>query len=410
VPSLLGADGTLDRPAPRRREGEDKRRFLFTVPPLAAHVAPTVALGTELARRGHMVAWAGHRMTLERMLRRGSQIFTAEDEAIAARLDEARPEWLGLRGPASLRFLWEELIVPLGHAMLPGVRAAVRRYHPDVVISDQHVLAGPVAARLADVAWATSAPTSAEFARPLAALPRAEDWVRELIGDFQSGHGIDDPLDPRFSDHLVLAFTTGGLIGDASGFPDHFAFVGPVKPKPVGGDFPWPWLDEGGGLPVVLVSLGETDGPAGERFCRVAAEAVRDLDVRAVIVAPPAAVPDPPPNVLVRERVPQSALLKRVSAVVGLGDHASVCEALSGGLPLVIAPVRGDQPVVARQVAEAGAGVAVRYGRVQPGELRSALGAVLNEPGFGEAAARLAASFDAAGGAAEAADRLEKLT
>jgi hypothetical protein len=147
VPSLLDADGTISRPAPARREGGDRRRFLFTVPPLAAHVTPTVAVGTELARRGHKVAWAGQRAVLERLLRRGSLIFTAEDEAFTPRLDEAREEWFALRGPDSLRYLWGELIVPLGHAMLPGVRSAVKRFHPDVVISDQHVLAGPVAAR-----------------------------------------------------------------------------------------------------------------------------------------------------------------------------------------------------------------------------------------------------------------------
>ncbi|WP_395106121.1 glycosyltransferase [Actinomadura sp. SCN-SB] len=409
VPSLLGEDGTLKRPTPPRREGDDRRRFLFTVPPLPGHVAPTVAVGAELARRGHKVAWAGHRATLERLLRRGSMIFTAEDDALGPRLERARREWLGLRGPAALRFLWEELIVPLGEATLPGARSAIKRFHPDVVVSDQHALAGAVAARSAGLPWATSAVTSAEFARPLAALPRVEEWVRDVIGDFQAGHGIGDPLDPRFSDHLVLAFTTGGLIGDTSVFPDHFAFVGPVRAKPSGGDFPWPWLDEGGDRPVVLVDLGETDGPAGERFCRTAAEAVRGLDARAVVVAPPRAVPEPPGNVLVRERVPRSALLKRASAVVTLGDHGLVCEALADGVPLVVAPVRADQPVVAGQVAGAGAGVTVRYGRVRTGELRSALGAVLDDPGFADAAARVGASFTAAGGAAEAADRLEKL-
>ena len=35
-------------------------RFLIVVPPLAGHVNPTVAVGRELQRRGHEVAWAGH--------------------------------------------------------------------------------------------------------------------------------------------------------------------------------------------------------------------------------------------------------------------------------------------------------------------------------------------------------------
>jgi UDP:flavonoid glycosyltransferase YjiC (YdhE family) len=98
-----------------------------------------------------------------------------------------------------------------------------------------------------------------------------------------------------------------------------------------------------------------------------------------------------------------------MSAVVCHGDHATVCEALAHDLPLVLAPVRADQPVVARQVEDAGAGVTVRYGRVRADELRSALSAVLGDPAHREAAARVNASFAAAGGVTEAADRLEKI-
>jgi MGT family glycosyltransferase len=408
VPPLLGPDGPAARPA--RKSGSERRRFLFAVPPLTGHVNPTVGVASELARRGHKVAWVGQRAFLEPLLRRGSQIFTAEDEAFAARLEQARREWLGLHGAAALRFLWEEFIVPLGHAMVPGVEAAAKRFRPHVIVSDQQVLAAPVVARRRGIPWATSATTSAEFTRPLAGMPLVEEWVRELIGDFQLDHGIEDLIDLRFSDHLVLAFSTSALIGDTSFFPDHFAFVGPALRRPSAGDFPWAWLDEGGGRPAVLVSLGTIDGPAGERFFRVAADAVRDLDVRAVFVAPPGTVPDPPPNVLVREHVPQLTLLKRMSAVVSHGGHNTVCEALAGGLPLVVAPIRADQPVIARQVEAAGAGITVRYGRARAGELRSALAAVLEQDAYREAAARVSESFAAAGGAAHAADRLEKLT
>ena len=33
-------------------------RILFVVPPLTGHINPTVAVGAELAARGHDVAWA----------------------------------------------------------------------------------------------------------------------------------------------------------------------------------------------------------------------------------------------------------------------------------------------------------------------------------------------------------------
>lgn len=399
VPSLLGSPGIPRAEVP-------KRRFLFAVPPLAGHVNPTVAVAAELVRRGHKVAWTGHRPVLEPLLRPGSRIFSAMDEEFGARLPELRRDWMGLRGMASLRFLWEEFAVPLGHAMMPGAGTAIDRFRPDVVVCDQLALAGPVAARLRGLPWATSATTSAEFTRPLAGTPKVEEWVRERIAGFQRDHGIDDLLDLRFSDHLVLIFSTGALIGDVSLFPGHFAFVGPALGRPPGSVFPWEWLD---GRPAVLVSLGTINGPAGRRFFEVAAEAVRPMDVQAVLVAPPGTVAGPPPNVLVREHVPQLKLLERLSAVVCHGGHNTVCESLSHGLPLVVAPIRDDQPVIARQVEAAGAGIPVRFGRVRPGELRDALAAVLAGGSHRAAAERVRASFAAAGGAAEAADRLEKL-
>ncbi|MGP4023612.1 glycosyltransferase [Actinomadura sp. 3N407] len=402
-----------------------ERRFLFAVPPLTgpvssntaatpdaavtsgATVAPTAAVAAELARRGHKVAWTGHRASLEPRLRPGSRVINAVGDDFAKRLPGLRDEWLRLRGLAALRFLWTDLLVPLGHAMMPGVGKAIDRFRPDVVVSDQFALAGPVAARHREIPWATSAATSAEFTRPLAAMPKVEEWIRDQIAAFQLDHGIDDLLDLRFSDHLVLAFSTGGLIGDTSFFPGHFAFVGPAPGRSAPRAFPWDWLD---GRPAVLVTLGAANGPSGDRFFRTTAEAVRDMDVQAILAAPPDVVADPPPNVLVRADVPQHKLLERLSAAVCQGDHDTVCAFLSQGLPLVVAPDRDDQPVIARQVEAAGAGIPVRYTRARPDELRTALGTVLTDGPHRAAAGRARDAIASAGGAAEAADRLEKLS
>ncbi|MEO6629508.1 MAG: glycosyltransferase, partial [Aquihabitans sp.] len=51
----------------------------------------------------------------------------------------------------------------------------------------------------------------------------------------------------------------------------------------------------------------------------------------------------------------------------------TVCESLAAGLPLVLAPIRDDQPVVADQVVRAGAAVRVEFNRVKAPDLRSAI-------------------------------------
>ncbi len=126
-------------------------------------------------------------------------------------------------------------------------------------------------------------------------------------------------------------------------------------------------------------------------------------------MAPDALVPDPPPNVVVRARVPQLAVLQRVQAVVTHAGHNTVCESLAAGLPLVVAPIRDDQPVVADQVVRAGAGVRVKFNRIRAADLAAAIDAALTDPGLRAAAERIGASFAAAGGAVAAADALEAL-
>ncbi|MFI1147649.1 glycosyltransferase [Streptomyces sp. NPDC020817] len=386
-------------------------RVLFTVPPLAGHVNPTVAVGAELAARGHEVAWTGPAGALARLLPAHARVLPAGDGAGDgyAALHE---RWRDLRGVGALRFLWEEALVPLGLAMVAGVTQAVHSFGPDLLVADQQALAGPVVARRLGIPWATSASTSAELTRPFADFPKVGEWVCGQISGFLSACGMPHAdWDPRFSERLVIVFSTPELVGPGVGFPAHHAFVGPAfGARPATAHFPWQRLDPERRR--VLVSLGTLNQEAGGRFYATvlgAAERLAD-DVQLVLAAPPSLVGPVPGNVLVQERVPQLELLAHLDAVVCHGGHNTVCEALAYGLPLVVAPIRDDQPIVARQVVEAGAGVRVRFGRTRAEELCDALTAVLDAPGHRRAARRIQASFAAAGGAAAAADRLEKLT
>jgi MGT family glycosyltransferase len=162
----------------------------------------------------------------------------------------------------------------------------------------------------------------------------------------------------------------------------------------------------------VLVTLGTVNPAAGQRFFATAVEAVAPLAARlqAILVAPADLVDSPPDHVLVREFVPQLDLLSHLHAVVSHAGHNTVCEALAHAVPLVVAPIRDDQPVIAGQVINAGAGVRVHFGRVGATELRTAITTVLDDPSYRTAAQRVQASFAEAGGAPTAATHLEKLT
>jgi UDP:flavonoid glycosyltransferase YjiC (YdhE family) len=377
-------------------------RFLFVVPALVGHINPTVGVATALVERGHEVAWAGREDLIRQLAGPDVTIFPCATPL------GGQARTADLKGPAAFQFLWEDYLIPLADAMAPGVRAAIGSFAPDVVVADQQAAAGGLIADSLGMRWVTSATTSAMLVDPLAGMPKVTAWLdvllAELRGRIAGGRGT---ANPQLSPYGVLAFTTRGLLGPVD-LPPQVWLVGPsAESRPATEDFPWDWLDPA--IPAVLVTLGTTNADASGAFLAAAAEAVSGMGVRAVIVDPAGELGEVGPNVLVRRHVPQLRLLERVAAVVCHAGHNTVCEALWQGVPLVVAPIRDDQPIVAGQVADAGAGVRLRFGRADAPRIAGAIGTVLTDPAYQAAAERIGRTFRAAGGSVAAAQRLETL-
>lgn len=382
------------------------KRFLVVVPPLAGHINPTIGMAHALLERGHEVAWAGVPDVIRLLVGPQARVFACA----APLLGESGQRPPEMRGAAALQFLWEQFLCPLARTMVPGVQAAVDEFAPDVLVVDQQALAGALVAERAGLPWVTSATTSAELTDPLAEMPKVAAWLHELLADLRRCFG--DPYadgDLRFSPYLTLAFTTEALVGPVRQRDGPIRFVGPsLGSRPDADDFPWSWLD--GKRPVVLVTLGTSNADAAPRFL---GECVRALlshpNRQAVIVDPGGSLGRVSEHMLVRRFAPQLRLLAHVDAVVCHAGHNTVCETLSCGLPLVVAPIRDDQPIVAKQVVDAGAGIRLRFSRATAAQIGAAVEAVLAEPKYRQAARRVEESFRAAGGAIAAAGHLEEL-
>lgn len=395
-------------------------RFLFVVPPLVGHVNPTIGLGARLAEQGHEVAWAGHGELIGRLA--GASPVTVFPCAVPGRGDGAvSGRAAELRGPAALKFLWESFLIPLAEAMIPGVEAAVEQFKPDVLVVDQQTVAGAVVAERLGIPWATSATAAAELADPLGGMPKVAAWLREMLLGLEIDFGDPNAAaseryqrtygDLRFSPRLVIAYSTEELSGRHAELADTLRYVGPsIAERPSDPEFPWHALPEPGERPIVLISVGTANVDAGRSFLRACAEAVAVRpDLFAVIADPAGAVANVPENALTAPHVPQLELLPRVSAVVCHSGQNTVCEALYHGIPLVLAPIRDDQPIVAQQAVDAGVAERIRFARAQPEQIAVALNRILTQPGYRAAAERVAASFKAAGGVDAAARYLVDL-
>ena len=374
-------------------------RFLIVTLPLAGHAHPAVAVADALSARGHEVAWCGSNAYFRPLLGPDAIVFPTGTRLFR---DQAG------HGIGALKSLWQQYVIPMARFTLPAVDRAIGEYQPDVVLVDQHALAGALAARRHGLPWGTLITGAMELTHPLAALPRVDAWIRAQLASLCRNVGSDAAIDDLlFSPYLVIACTTKAVTGEQP-FPDHFALVGAVMlDRP--GTFAWDLLDPA--RRKVLITVGTLATGLAADFYQRAAAAVGPLGaaVQAIIIGPPELVPDPPGNVLVAGSVPMLALLPRLDAVISHGGMNTVSETLAHGLPLVIAPIRHDQPVVASQVARAGAGLRVPFSRVRPAQLREALVTILDDPSYRQAAGRIRDSFAAAGGAPTATARLECL-
>lgn len=161
--------------------------------------------------------------------------------------------------------------------------------------------------------------------------------------------------------------------------------------------------------PLVFCSLGTLQGSRRALFHTMAA-ACAAVGARAVIghggglsAAEEATLPGDP---LVRAFWPQAAVLRHCAAAVLHGGFNTVLDALAAGVPIVALPIAFEQPGTAARVAWSGAGRVLSPRGLRAGTLAAVLCAVMHDPGYRSAAARIGAEMARSGGVDAAATRI----
>jgi MGT family glycosyltransferase len=208
---------------------------------------------------------------------------------------------------------------------------------------------------------------------------------------------------------LSLVYTTASLQPKSSWIDDSFHFVGPsINPATrASSDFPFDWLT---GAPLVYLSLG-TIHHSDTSFFRMACEALADFDGQVVMsIGGLARVEDfapVPPNILLRNTVPQLEILQRAAVFITHGGMNSIHESLYFGVPMIVVPHQMEQLFNARIVVQQGAGLLVGGPFAPPVsklELRAALTRIQDGDHFAARAESLGQDLRAASGYVGAAD------
>jgi UDP:flavonoid glycosyltransferase YjiC (YdhE family) len=144
-----------------------------------------------------------------------------------------------------------------------------------------------------------------------------------------------------------------------------------------------------------------------------AAAGVGTLDVDALVTVGPDGDPSAlgrlPALVRVERFVPQGVLLAHVDVVAHHGGSGTMLGALSHGLPQLLMPHGADQFLNAQALLDTGAGHRLLPEEISPESVADAVRALLSEPGYREAATRLADEIAAMPAPAETVPKLERL-
>jgi UDP:flavonoid glycosyltransferase YjiC (YdhE family) len=159
------------------------------------------------------------------------------------------------------------------------------------------------------------------------------------------------------------------------------------------------WKHVVGTRKVVLVTQGTVANRDFGELIRPTLMALADMDVVVVAVTgradaeASADIGPVPANAYVADFIPFDLVLPHVDVLVTNGGYGGIQQALSHGVPLVLAGETEDKIEVNARVAHTGAAINLRTGRPDTAALRSAVHTALSEPKYGLSAQRLQADY-----------------
>lgn len=375
------ADGGAHRPA----------RVLFACVPQTGHVRPLLPLAQAFVAAGAEVLMASGPDVADAVAACGLRLHVAGPEIGAwfARLAERTPgrPGDGLTPDRVERYFIPRLFGEVGlAAMLPGLDEAVRTFAPDMLVFEPFALAAPIAG-------ATYGVLTVQHTIGLPWEPLVSDLVDDAVTPAWRAAGLAAPRAAGRLQGPIIDVCPPGLSGRAVE-PDGPRYL-PLRPVPAPEpDAPLPIDLPQPGRPLVYVTLGTFANSDIDLF-RAILGALAELPVNVLVTAgtdaAAAAVGEPPPNAVVAGFVPQAAILPHCAAVVHHAGAGTAFGVLAHGLPSVALPQSADNFRIAARLAATGSARVLMPG--ETGGVRDAVGDVLSQPVYRQAAATLAAEI-----------------
>ncbi len=379
-------------------------RVLFTSTSGWGHVHPMVPLAKAFLDRDDEVLWATGNEVCGRLEREGipTSVAGLDDGVAMARFHDRYPEVSEVPPPERSDFMFPRLFGTVrAEQMVADLMPVARAYSPDLLVCDAAEFAGPIAAAVVRAPNVTLS-----FGATLPA-PRVEATGR-AVAPLWADQGLEVPPFGGAYDHLYLDIYPPSM--QPADRP-HIAAIQPMRPGSfaTGEHEPLPtWVTEPSSDPLVYVTLGTVF--SNDAVLSAIVEGLRELAVRAVVTVGPRGEPEAlgprPDNVHVARYIPQAQLLEHCSLVVSHAGSGTFLAALAAELPQVCLPQAADQFFNAAACVEVGAGIALSPDAHSAEAVSDAVGRLLAEATYRDAARRVSREIAAMPSPAEVADKL----
>ncbi|MCC3373667.1 macrolide family glycosyltransferase [Cohnella sp. REN36] len=393
-------------------------RVLFINGGSEGHLNPTVGVVQELISRGEEVVYFCIEAFRERMEQTGATVRTFDDQKLIKAFISGGREHVLQRINGLL--LTADIVIPDVLEQIQGNRF-------DYIIHDSMFGCGRLLAQILKIPAISSctsfAQTQASFDDMLNAFysnvpaeiaKPIHDQYESLAKSVKEKYGADvrSPYEAFCNPApLTIVYTTREFQPDGEAFDRTYKFVGPsISSRHAPGSFDFSAIH---GKHPIYISLGTVFNRAAH-FYKLCFEAFGNTDHTIVLsignkvqLSELGEVPD---NFIVQSYVPQTEVLKFAKLFITHGGMNSTHEGLYYGAPLLVIPQSADQPLIARQVAELGAGLELQMHSLTAHQLREAADLVLSQSSYKNAAERMSDSFRQSGGYRQAVDEIFEWT
>ncbi|PEK22581.1 macrolide family glycosyltransferase [Bacillus wiedmannii] len=389
-------------------------RVLFVNTGSEGHINPTLQVVEELVSRGEEVVYFSIESFRDRIEKTGATVRTIDEQKFLKAFLSGGRNYLSERINGLLH---------TADVIIPNVLEQIEGEYFDYIIHDSMFGCGHIIAQILKLPAINSCTSFAQdeksFEQMLDHLSKdiPVEVQDKIHNDFESlTKGIAEKYGVEINSQyevfcnpapLTIVYTIKEFQPFGDMFDETFKFVGPsISTQIKNKEFDITTLEE---KSPIYISLGTVFNEALD-FYKLCMKAFENSDHTIVMsIGNKTKISDLgniPKNFIVKNYVPQTKLLAYAKLFITHGGMNSTHEGLYNGIPLIVIPQSADQPVIAKQVENLGAGIKLSMKELTEEQLRESVEIVLNNPSFKEAALNLKESFRKAGGYKQAVDEI----